>query len=322
MGRKNNFYHRVFHDRVQAKLDQVSLVSAGVYANFRNYAGAGFFDGSLWYKSIERMTVKDCTAWIARKLGGEQWQDQVPAAKLILKELRDVTLLTWGRDSVVQVVDFASEQYQAPTPGAQRTRDWRARRDDGNPDAGAVAQQAEDEGSDPAGSQPGDGVPPLNAPAPIPPPTSPATTSTPTPTGAKAPPTGFGFGYRDREESSVTRDATLISKSKSEIEKRDYRPSNSTGLRPHDAGEVGGGIGGRADIYAMQPVDAATYLTGERGQYAINGFNAALRRVGREEFMATLGEFRQALADGIRPRTTAGAMFHGILRTRENRNSP
>lgn len=314
VGRKSNFYHRTFHDRLQGKLEQVSLVAAGVYGNFRNYAGAGHFDGTIWCKTIERMTVKDCTVWIARKLGGEGWSEQIPAAKIVLRELRDATLLTWGRDNVVQVVDFASEQYQAPTAGAQRTREWRARQMETEPDAGANAQQAEDVGMEHPGAQPGNGVSPLIAPAPPHPPPSPASTSTPTPTGPSGPPTGYGFG---RESEGVTSDAPLISKS--EIEKRDYRPSKSTGLRPTGAGE-GGGWGG--DIYAMPPLDAAAYLTGERGQWAINGFARALERVGREEFTAALGELRQALADGIRPRTTHGAFLHGIIRKRESRANP
>jgi hypothetical protein len=69
----------------------------------------------------------------------------------------------------------------------------------------------------------------------------------------------------------------------------------------------------------MDPVDAACFLTGERGQWSRNGFAAAYRRAGRDLFCTALGEFRAAKQDGIQPKTTWGGMFHGILGANERR---
>lgn len=324
--RRQMFWQVLNHKTLEPKLAKVSLLSAGIYGWIRIMAGNGHFDGTLWWGEVERMKVKDLVDFIARRIGGEDWQKHQEPAKQIMTELRDANLLIWGKDRIVYAVNFAAEQFKPQTPGAKRQRSFRARQSGRNAD---VEQDHPGEPSEPgdgrpAASAPGDNVPPTAAPSAPPPPPPPASTSIPTDSTSTQTKSRIGFGAETPEKDDkqgVTRDAQYR-----RVEKRDYRPFEFDSTRPAGGGGGGGRPGGDAtvDVYAGDPVATACRLTGENGPFAVNGFRAALGRVGESTFRAAMGQFRSAKDGGVTPRTrrdgtpgTWGAMLQGYIRANE-----
>lgn len=324
ISRRHMWWQKLHHDRIAARTANVGLLSQGVYLQLRLKAGQTWNAGSMRLGDREHAKVKEVEEFIARILGGQDYKRKLSQASEILKELRAATLITWGTDKVVYIMDWADEQGQPPSMAAGRKRQERERRrsphGDGShgdvnhaPDGDAHGDEAgaeyEEERFAPARIQrDGDHAP--RAPTP---PSDSASTST---SGA------FGSG------EDVTKSHTREEVDKDEDEKRSIRSSNSTsiptGLRP-PAAESEGGVGRSSvivpsdDIYALDPVSAACELTREREPWARNGFNRAFKRVGKEVFMLAIGELRQAQQDGVRPRTKWGGYLHGIIRKHEER---
>lgn len=322
VGRRRMPWQKLWHLDIEAKLMQVSLQAAGVYLWLRVLAGQAWNDGAVLLGDDAEATTRDVERWLARKLGGDKWQEQVEAARALLQELRQAGLIVWGNSRTVILVNWALEQSRAPSMDAERKRRQRGQVDEddgleGNRSEADERAAIEDERE--GSASPGRGgrcsTPPTGAPeVPTPPPPA-ASTSTPT-SGA------FGFDGSTREKRDKSR--TCHDQNQNEDERGQNRPSISTSNggrgRPPLIAAGGGGVVTSGedvgdDIYAMHPVDAACLLTGERGQWARNGFARALDRVGGVVFRQALGEYRQARRDGIQPKTTAGGMLHGIINT-------
>lgn len=331
VSRRHMWWQKLHHDRVAARTANVSLLAQGVYLQLRIKAGQTWNAGSMRLGENEHARLKECQEFVARLLGGSQeYRSKLDQALEILKELKAATLITWGSDKVLYIMDWADEQSQPPSKEAGRKRQERERRrspdgdrphgdgdhPDGNDapgdDAGAV--QDERDRFAPARIQERDGDHAPRAPTP---PSSPASTTTPS-----------AFGFEEEPNRTDKRSVTKSHIDEDEDEKRDIRPSNSiptpTGQSPSSAGDEGGV--GRAstslfddDIYALDPVEAACLLTKESKAWSKNGYSRALRRVGKDLFTTALGELRQAQKDGIHPRNGWGGYFHGIIRKHEER---
>ena len=326
VSRRHMWWQKMHHDRVKARISMLSkgFLSKGVYLEMRCMAGQTWNAGSMRVGEKEHADVKDLQRWIARTMAGDAFAEKMDEAMEILKDLKSAGLIAWGTDRVVYVMDWADEQAAAPSASAERKRQERERRRSlPHDDAGPCPEGPEGEDGSAAVSEAGftpaqgsrDDAHGARAHAP---PSSPASTPISSASGVDSDP-------KERERKC---DKSHTREDENENEKRGLRLSNSTstpsGLRPSFAGDEGGAdsddfIRRSDDIYAMDPVDAACALTGETKPFARNGFKRALKRAGVDLFRLALGELRQAQRDGIRPRTSWGGYFHGIVRKNEER---
>jgi hypothetical protein len=332
IGRKRLPWQKLWFNDIRPNLRQCSPGARGLYLEVRGMAQDAGADGTILIGEAERATKRDLVVWWAKEYSRVGWKDFQVKAREEVDELKSAGLLVWGTNQVVYVWNWMVEQSRAPSPAAERQRRHREQvGDDNEVDGRPGAPGAEVPCSASGGEAEGDPArrheqQPLaarhhGAHESPPPPPSAASTST-----RNRPRIGFDSDHAARDMSHHSHDSEPESDSEAE-EKERYNSSDSDSDgrgRPSTAAEGGGGgdssFSARLDIYAMHPVDACCHLTGERSQYSRNGYAAALTRVGREEFVTALAEFRQARLDGITPKNKKrswGIMFHGILNRRE-----
>lgn len=265
------------------------------------------------------MSTRDCIEWVARRLAGEEWHGARARAKEILLELRSASLLIWGRDRIVFIVDFVAEQFQRPKTNAERVADHRARA--AMPQSGSDEAAAEGPASGPRcdtqrggyddphgnGDSPSARGPSALPPAPLPP--TPIPTSTDSEPRQNRSAIGFQPTLRRNENEYQESNNRRIEESKNETNVSSK--SNRLGRGAGGSAPIQSGFSG--DIYADDPVLVALHLTGERGAWARNAYAKKLREVGREVFVDGLAQYRDAVQSGVQPRGTRGGMLMGII---------
>ena len=317
VGRPRKPWQKYWHHELEPKFMQVGLQALGVYGWLRVLAGKAQSEGGVLVDGEPEAKKRDVQRWIARRIGGDQWRQHEAAAGELLEELRRAELIVWGRTGTVILVNWAIEQTRAPSYDAERQREYRQRAGAGDGSREAPQLSEDRAPGDGREESPAPGLSgrcsasPTGAPE-VPHPSPPAASTSTSTSGA--------FGLVRPEKTDVDRGVTCHTQRSDE--RGQNRPSNSTsdggrGRPPLSAaGGEGWGTSGEDagdDLYALPPVEAACRLTGERGAWARHGFDRQLERVGADVFTRALGDFRQAIADGVQPKTTRGGMLHGII---------
>lgn len=322
------YTHRLLaHPGYQA----LSFERKGIYTHLYDLAFCANDDGAIRIGCGDRFTRRRLVEFLAMQQAGPSSDPGacMAWAKQAVDALAAAELVKVDASQIVWVVNYADEQERI-SPAGMRKRAQREREEQARGEGGGTPY-IEDRGEGEGDGGPGDGSRPRRpVPTRPPPPVGPPSNfDDPFDAGSDAAPAvGQSRDSHVQSQSQNQRGTYVPQNSESESEQTTRRfagsepPARSDG-RPLNGGPTGGG--GREDLYALNPIDAACRVTGEHGAYMANTARKVDRDLGTEVLWSIIGEVADARRDGLirakRPdgTITGGPLFNKIAARHRDR---